>query len=118
MAFKLKPFNTLLNLHPTSNKLDNVIKLVKMPKKVYGYIDEARTIYVNKDLSPKNMNKTIKHEKVHRQQIADGRLEFSSLTYKWRPKRGGKQFVIPTEYIDTRSRKLPWEVEAEKIENS
>ena len=41
MSFKLKPFNNLLNLHPTSNKLDNVIKLVDMPTiKHWGYIDE------------------------------------------------------------------------------
>ena len=44
----------------------------------------------------------------------EGRLQFSSLNYKWRPTRGGKQFVIPTEYINTKSRTLPWEREAEK----
>ena len=60
------------------------------------------------------MARTIAHEQVHKQQMNEGRLEFSSLTYKWRPKRGGKQYVIPTKFIDTKSRKLPWEVEAEK----
>ena len=114
MAFKLKPFNMLLNLHPSSNKLDNVIKLVDAPKKVWGYIDENKTIHVNKDITPKQMARTIAHEQVHKKQMNEGRLEFSSLTYKWRPKRGGKQYVIPTKFINTKSRKLPWEVEAEK----
>ena len=44
MAFKMKPFHQLLSLHPSSNKLDNVIKLVDMPsKKHWGYIDENKT---------------------------------------------------------------------------
>jgi len=115
MAFKLKSFNELLNLHPTSNKLDNVIKLVDMPSsKHWGYIDENKTIHVNKNISPKKMAQTIAHEQVHKKQMSEGRLQFSSLAYKWRPTRGGKQFIIPTKYINTKSRYLPWEVEAEK----
>lgn len=115
MAFKMKPFNQLLGLHPSSNKLDNVIKLVDMPsKKHWGYIDENKTIHVNKNISPKKMAQTIAHEQIHKKQMSEGRLQFDSLSYKWRPTRGGKQFIIPTDQINTKSRNLPWEREAEK----
>jgi len=117
----MKSFNQLLSLHPSSNKLDNVIKLVDMPsKKHWGYIDENKTIHVNKNLSHKNMSRTIAHEKVHKQQMSlkgkshEPRLQFNSLFYKWEGGRKEKSITIPTKSIDTKSRKLPWEIEAEK----
>jgi hypothetical protein len=121
MGFKMKSFNDLLSLHPSSNKLDNVIKLVDMPtKRHWGYIDENSTIFVNKDLSPKNMLKTIKHEKGHKLQMSlvgddhEPQLQFNSLYYKWKSNPGGKSLKIPTDYINTKSRGLPWEKDANK----
>lgn len=113
MAFKLKSFNQLLNLHPTSNKLNKVIKLVDMPsKRHWGYVDKNHTIHVNKDLNPMQMKEVIRHENVHIKQMQEGRLKFDSLYYHWKPTRGSKAIKIPTSKIDTKSRKLPWEVEA------
>ena len=117
----MKSFNDLLNLHPSSNKLDNVIRLVDMPtKRHWGYIDENSTIFVNKDLSPKNMLKTIKHEKGHKLQMSlvgndhEPQLQFNSLFYKWKANPGGKSLKIATDYINTKSRGLPWEKDANK----
>ena len=117
----MKPFHQLLSLHPSSNKLDNVIKLVDMPtKRHWGYIDENKTIFVNKDLSPKNMLKTIKHEKGHKVQMSlagedhEPQLQFNSLYYKWKSNPGGKSLKISTDYINTKSRGLPWEKDANK----
>ena len=121
MGFKMKPFHQLLSLHPSSNKLDNVIKLVDMPtKRHWGYIDENKTIFVNKDLSPKNMLKTINHEKGHKTQMSlagedhEPQLQFNSLYYKWKSNPGGKSLKISTDYINTKSRGLPWEKDANK----
>ena len=117
----MKSFNDLLSLHPSSNKLDNVIKLVDMPtKRHWGYIDENSTIFVNKDLSPKNRLKTIKHEKGHKLQMSlvgddhEPQLQFNSLFYKWKSNPGGKSLKISTDYINTKSRGLPWEKDANK----
>jgi len=113
MAFKLKSFNRLLNLHPTSNKLDNVIKLVDMPSnRHFGYINESKIIHVNKNITPKQMSDTIRHEKVHKKQMEEGRLDFNSLRYKWKPGRNSETITIPTSKIDTKRRDLPWEKEA------
>ena len=114
MSFKLKTFNKLLNLHPTSNKLDNIIKYVPMRnKRKWGYIDENKTIFVNEDLRYKDKVKTIKHEKVHKKQMEEGRLKFNSLFYHWTPKNSNETFKISTKDIDTRRRDLPWELEAD-----
>jgi len=67
----MKSFNSLLGLHPSSNKLDNVIKLVDLPtNKHWGYIDENKTIHVNRKLKPHQMLETIKHEKGHKRQMS------------------------------------------------
>ena len=114
MSFKLNTVNKLLNLHPTSNHLDNVIKYVPMRnKRKWGYIDENKTIFVNEDLRYKDKVKTIKHEKVHKKQMEEGRLSFNSLFYHWTPKVGGPTYKIPTKEIDTKRRDLPWELEAD-----
>lgn len=114
MAFKLKSFNNLLSLHPTSNKLDNVIKLVDMPSnRHFGYINESKIIHVNKNITPKQMSETIRHEKVHKKQMEEGRLDFNSLRYKWKPGRNSETITIPTSKIDTKRRDLPWEKEAD-----
>ena len=110
----MKKVDQLLGLHERSNHLDRVIKEVSMPDpRIYGYIDENKTIFVNKDLSRKNKSLTIRHENGHKRQMEEGRLKFDSLKYEWKGKPHGKTFVYPTKSIDTRSRKLPWEVEVE-----
>ena len=114
MAFKMKNINDVLNLHPTSNHLDNVIVEHNMPKGVWGWIDQAKTIHVNKNISKKSKAKTIAHEKGHKKQMELGenyvpKLEFNSLNYKWTPEVGGPTHIIPTDSFDTRNRKLPWE---------
>ena len=115
MAFKLKSVNKLLGLHETSNKLDNVIKEVDMPDpRIFGYIDENKTIFVNKDLRYKQKVKTIAHEKGHKKQMEEGRLKFDSNFYYWTPNKGGATFKMPTRSIDTRSRQPPWEYEIER----
>tara|TARA_R110002012_G_scaffold58100_1_gene150788 strand:- start:224 stop:616 length:393 start_codon:yes stop_codon:yes gene_type:complete len=121
MGFKMKSFNSLLGLHPSSNKLDNVIKLVDLPtNKHWGYIDENKTIHVNRKLKPHQMLETIKHEKGHKRQMSlfgndhEPQLQFNSLYYKWKANPGGKSLRISTNQINTKSRKLPWEQDADK----
>ena len=110
----MKTVNEVLSLHPTSNQNDNVIRLTHMPtKRHWGYIDEKQTIFVNKDISPKQMQETIRHEKVHKKQMQEGRLKFHSNFYEWKGKKSKVIQKIPTKMIDTKRRDLPWELEAD-----
>lgn len=111
----MKKVNQLLGLHESSNHLNKVIKEVSMPDpRIYGYIDENKTIFVNKDLSRKNKSLAIEHENGHKKQMEEGRLKFDSLKYEWKGRQHGKTFMYPTKSIDTRSRNLPWEYEVER----
>ena len=76
----MKTVNQVLGLHPSSNHNDNVIRYTSMPNKnIYGYIDQNKTIFLNKDLRYKDQVKTIKHEEGHKKQMLEGRLKFDSL---------------------------------------
>ena len=114
MAFKMKKVNQVLGLHEKSNHLNKVIKEVSMPdSRIHGYIDENKTIFINKNLGRKEKSLAIKHENLHKQQMLDGRLKFDSLKYHWKPMGSNKTFIFPTKSIDTKRRDLPWEAEVE-----
>ena len=78
----MKGVNELLSLHETSNHLDRVIKEVDMPDpRVHGYIDQNKTIYLNKALGRKEKSITINHENAHKRQMINGRLNFDDNKY-------------------------------------
>jgi len=113
MAFKLKNKNQVLGLHETSNHLDNVIKEVEMPERnMWGFVDEHKTIHINKDLSRKDKSLVIAHETVHKQQIKDGRLKFDSLNYSWKQTPTSSESRYPTMSVNPKDKSLPWEKEA------
>jgi hypothetical protein len=113
MAFKLKTKNELLGLHETSNSLNNVIKEIEMPEKnMWGFIDEHKTIHINKNLSDDEKDLVIAHETVHKEQMKDGKLKFDSITYTWKDKPGMVGTRYPTMSINPKDKSLPWENEA------
>tara|TARA_Y100000592_G_scaffold99951_1_gene177905 strand:+ start:1541 stop:1909 length:369 start_codon:yes stop_codon:yes gene_type:complete len=115
MGYKMKTVNDVLRLHPSSNHTDNVIRYREMPnKRIFGYIDQNKTIFLNKDLRFKDQVKTIKHEKGHKKQMLEGRLKFDSLFYHFQPKGADYKLKVPTKDIDPRRRDLPWEYEIER----
>ena len=115
MGFKMKTVNQVIGLHPSSNHNDNVIRYTSMPNKnIYGYIDQNKTIFLNKDLRYKDQVKTIKHEEGHKKQMLEGRLKFDSLFYYYKPKVDSPMFKIPTKHVDPKKRDLPWEYEIER----
>ena len=111
----MKTVNQVIGLHPSSNHNDNVIKYTSMPNKnIFGYIDQNRTIFLNKDLRYKDQVKTIKHEEGHKKQMLEGRLKFDSLFYYYKPEVDSPMFKIPTKNINPKKRDLPWEYEIER----
>jgi hypothetical protein len=96
MAFKLKPPYTIDNTPIyTVNDEDGVL----------GRTNNSGTILINKDVKDKDqLKKVIEHEKVHVQQIKDGRLSYDDKNIIWE----GKKY--PLKY----DKNSPWEKEAYK----
>jgi len=100
MAFKL-------NNPPYT--IDNTpIYHVDMEDGVMGKANNNGTIIINKDLDPKMLDKVVKHEMVHIDQMKRGDLDYDDKNVYWKGK------VYPRSKMNEGAKKLPWEAEAYK----
>jgi hypothetical protein len=99
MAFKLNaPF-----------PIDNTpIYHVDMEDDVMGKANNNGTIIINKDLDPKMLDKVVKHEMVHIDQMKRGDLDYDDKNVYWKGK------VYPRATMNEGAKNLPWEDEAYK----
>ena len=97
MAFKLNaPF-----------PIDNTpIYHVDMEDDVMGKANNNGTIIINKDLDPKMLDKVVKHEMVHIDQMKRGDLDYDDKNVYWK----GKVYSRAT--MNEGAKNLPWEDEA------
>ena len=97
MAFKLNaPF-----------PIDNTpIYHVDMEEGVMGKANNNGTIIINKDLDPKMLDKVVKHEMVHIDQMKRGDLDYDDKNVYWKGK------VYPRATMNEGAKNLPWEDEA------
>ena len=97
MAFKLNaPF-----------PIDNTpIYHVDMEDDVRGKANNNGTIIINKDLNPKMLDKVVKHEMVHIDQMKRGDLDYDDKNVYWKGK------VYPRATMNEGAKNLPWEDEA------
>ena len=78
---------------------------------VHGETLNDGTIVINKRLSPVQQKIAIKHEKVHRKQIQEGRLSYDENYVYWNDKK------YPRKNMKEGAKNLPWEAEAYKEQN-
>ncbi len=99
MAFKLNP----------PFPIDNTpIYHVDMEDDVMGKANNNGTIIINKDLDPKMLDKVVKHEMVHIDQMKRGDLDYDDKNVYWKGK------VYPRATMNEGAKNLPWEDEAYK----
>ena len=99
MAFKLNP------PFPIEN---TPIYHVDMEEGVMGKANNNGTIIINKDLNPKMLDKVVKHEMVHIDQMKRGDLDYDDKNVYWKGK------VYPRATMNEGAKNLPWEDEAYK----
>lgn len=102
MSFKLKGSSYVLDNTP--------IYQVDMENNVLGRANKNGSILINKNISPLEIskNKTIKHEKVHVDQMRRGDLDYTDTDVFWK----GKKY--PRSKMQEGNKNLPWEKEAYK----
>ena len=99
MAFKLNP----------PFPIDNTpIYHVDMEEGIMGKANNNGTIIINKDLDPKMLDKVVKHEMVHIDQMKRGDLDYDDKNVYWKGK------VYPRATMNEGAKNLPWEDEAYK----
>ena len=73
---------------------------------VMGLANRNGSIVLNKNLSPLEQKKVIRHEKVHLNQMERGDLDYDDNNVYWKGKK------IPRSTMDEGNENLPWEKEA------
>ena len=102
MAFKL-------NNPPYDKKLSSTpIYHVDMEDDVMGKANNNLTIIINKDVDPKMLDKVVKHEMVHIDQMKRGDLDYDDKNVYWKGK------IYPRSKMNEGAKNLPWEDEAYK----
>ena len=101
MAFKLNEPPYSSNNIPVYN--------VNMEDDVLGKANNNGTIIINNNIKdPKKIDKVVKHESIHIDQIKRGDLDYDDKNVYWK----GKKY--PRSKMNEGAKNLPWEMEAYK----
>ena len=96
-------------LNPPFDKNPTPIVNMPMEEGVMGRADKRGNILINKDINiPEQIEDTIKHEKVHIQQMKSGELDYDDKAVYWK----GKKYSRSS--FEESNEKLPWEQPAYK----
>ena len=112
MAFNLKNIYEVFGHNKQYSNGDRIVVEKKMSKNVLGQINPNGVIEINKDATPANKRKAVKHEQVHLDQIRLGLLHFDHNNYYYRESITSPIQRIPSSKINTYDRTLPWEIHA------
>jgi hypothetical protein len=85
MAFKLKPHAEVFGIHEKTSQFGTpVILKDDLEEGIEAEANRDGTIFVNSKLSDKKIEKAVAHEKVHLDQLATGRLQYTEDSVTWK----------------------------------
>ena len=79
---------------------------------IQGEANRDGTIFVQKGMSQKKINEAVAHEKVHLDQMSQGRLDYTDNTVTWKKDTRSPARVYSRSDMPEGARNLPWEAEA------
>jgi len=115
MAFKLKDFSDMIGVDKETSTYDTPV--FKKDLKDGGVLAEANndgTIFIDKSLKGKEKQEAIDHEKVHMDQMKQGRLQYDNNTVTWKKDTRSPARVYSRATMKEGAHNLPWEAEAYK----
>jgi hypothetical protein len=126
MNFKLKDFSALVGIDKETSTYNTPVFKKDLEGDILGEANNDGTIFVDKSLKGKKKEEAVSHEKVHLEQMAQGRLHYDDNQVTWKkdtksPPRvyersGGKLIDKKTGKSATEGGDFAWEREAYKKE--
>ncbi len=127
MGFKLKHFSDLVGIDKDTSSYGTPVFKKDLDGDVMAEANNDGTIFVDKSLSKKQKEDAVAHEKVHLDQMAQGKLQYDNNTVTWKkntrsPARVYKR--VEGNIVDTKTGKAAgegnkdFEWEEEAYENS
>lgn len=110
--FKLKDKSILFGINKEASEHGMPVFEKDLDEGIAGEANRDGTIFVKKGLSQDKINKAVEHEKVHLQQIAQGRLGYDNNKVTWKRDTKSPIKVFKREDMMEGAHNLPWEKEA------
>lgn len=115
MAFKLKSTADVFGIHEKTSEFGTpVIKKDDLEKGVKAEANRDGTIFVDSKLSDKKIEEAVAHEKVHLDQMATGRLQYSEDSVTWKKDTRSPARVYKRDTMNEGHPDFAWEKEAYK----
>ena len=84
MGFKLKDFSDLVGIDKETSTYNTPVFKKKLEGGILGEANNDGTIFIDKSLKGKDKKEAVDHEKVHLDQMAQGRLQYDNNTVTWK----------------------------------
>tara|TARA_R110000782_G_scaffold91005_2_gene174220 strand:+ start:187 stop:540 length:354 start_codon:yes stop_codon:yes gene_type:complete len=115
MAFNLKSHSDVFGIHEKTSTFGTpVIIKDNLEMGVQAEANRDGTIFVSDKLSDKEIEGAVKHEKVHLDQIAQGRLQYSEDSVTWKKDTRSPARVYKRSTMNEGHPDFEWENEAYK----
>tara|TARA_R100000541_G_scaffold25957_2_gene35535 strand:- start:132 stop:482 length:351 start_codon:yes stop_codon:yes gene_type:complete len=114
MGFSLKKFTDLVGIDKDTSTHDTPVFKKSLEGGVLGEANNDGSIFISESLSDKDKQDVVDHEKVHIQQMAQGRLQYDDNTVTWKKDTKSPARVYKREDMQEGAKNLPWENEAYK----
>jgi len=110
--FRLKDKSTLFGINKDTSEHGTPVFEKKLDKGIMAEANRDGTIFVQKGLSQDKVNKAVEHEKVHLDQMAQGKLNYTADTVTWKKDTRSPARVYTRQTMPEGAHGLPWEAEA------
>ena len=110
--FRLKDKSTLFGINKDTSEHGTPVFEKKLDKGIMAEANRDGTIFVDKSLSPLQKRKAVEHEKVHLDQMAQGKLNYTADTVTWKKDTRSPARVYTRQTMPEGAHGLPWEAEA------
>lgn len=116
MAFRMKKKSEVFGFNEELSTFDTPVFEKKLEEGIAAEANRDGTIFVDKSLSPLKKAQAVKHEKVHIDQMKQGRLQYDDATVTWKKSTKDAPRVYSRANMVEGSRSFEWEKEAYKKE--
>ena len=110
--FKLKDKSTLFGINKEASTYSTPVFEKDLEPGIEAEANRDGTIFVKKGMSQKKINDAVEHEKVHLEQISQGKLNYDQNTVTWKKDTRSPARVYTRQSMAEGAKDLPWEKEA------
>ena len=114
MAFKMLPKNNIFGTHNSSTNNTPVFKKDDLGEGIEAEANRDGTIFISNKLPNSKVEKAVEHEKVHLDQMAQGRLQYTDDSVIWKKDTKSPAKIYRRSDMNEGHPDFEWEAEAYK----